>query len=281
VDDATPSGDELDALRSGRPDVDPELTTMRTDINELLRSVRLIAQKVDWLTSNALITADAPICDLDGDVDEAMAKLAAQVERGERLQDQVLDGPARKELKVAVDRHWDWERKFERSQAQVTSLSEAIVGSYEPAAVRAADEFPAAWQALTELEQEGPRLENAARIAQERLDADDAVRREHGADIEVVGLAWQQLCRQLRDLIDSAVAQHALFPTWFRDTLGLAPPADAPTRWFELATEILAYRITYRIDSKDSPLGDPPPGDASARRRQWHQRLRAGLARLT
>jgi len=63
---------------------------------------------------------------------------------------------------------------------EVATLSAAIVGDDEAAAVRAGEEFPAAWQALTEAEQEGPRLESAARVARERLDADDAVRRKHG-----------------------------------------------------------------------------------------------------
>ena len=273
----SPSPEELRSLRS---DLDFELSAVRGDINELIRSVRLIAQKVDWLMANALIQADAPICDLDGDVDESMRKLAAKVERGERFQDQLLDDPARKELKVAVDRHWEWGRKLDRLQATVTTLSEAIVADDESAAVRAADDFPAAWHGLTELEQDGPRLESAARVARERLDADDLARRQHGKDINAVGYAWQELGRQLRALIDAGVAQHALFPGWFRDSLGLAPPPDAPTRWFELATEILAYRITYGIDDEDTPLGDPPVGDASARRRDWYQRLRAGLARL-
>ena len=276
--DEAPSAENLDRLRS---ELESDRAAVRGDLSELLRTVRLIGQKVDWLMANALITADAPICDLDGDVDEAMVRLAAKVERGERFQDELLDSTARKELKVAVDRHWEWGRTVDRRQTTVATLSEAIVGDDEAAAVRAGEEFPAAWQALTEAEQEGPRLESAARVARERLDADDAVRRKHGKDIDAVGHAWQELCGQLRHMIDAGVASQALFPGWFRDTLGLAPPPDAPTRWFELATEILAYRITYRVTSDDFPLGDPPPGDASARRRDWYQRLRAGLARLT
>jgi hypothetical protein len=276
--DKTPTEDDLGRVRS---DLDSGLAAVRAEVSGLVRSVRLIGQKVDWLMTNALITPDAPIRDLDADVDDATRKLAADVERGERYQDQLLDSTARKELKVAVDRHWEWSRNLDRRQGAVIRLSEAIVGTDESAAVRAADDFRAAWQALTELEQDGPRLENAARAADERLARDDEIRRRHGKDIEAVGQAWQELCRTLRDLIDSGVARHALFPGWFRDSLGLAPPPEAPTRWFELATEILAYRITYGITHDDAPLGDPPSGDASRRRRQWYQRLRAGLVRLT
>jgi hypothetical protein len=264
-----------------RLNAETEPAAIRRELAELIRSVRLISQKVEWLMDNALIIADAPIWDLDGSVDEDMARLAAKVERGERFQDQLLDTSARKELKLAVDRHWEWGRKLEQRQTGVLALSEAIVGPDESAAARAAEEFPAAWQAVTELEQDGPQLEAAARVARERLDADDEARSRHGRDIEAVGHAWDELCHQLRELIDTGVSQHALFPAWFRDSLGLAPPPDAPTRWFELATEILAYRVTYRVTSEASPLGDPPPGDASSRRREWHQRLRAGLSRLT
>lgn len=266
---------------SPRPTAEADSAAIRRELAELIRSVRLISQKVEWLMDNALIIADAPICDLDGLVDEDMVRLAGKVERGERLQDQLLDTSARKEFQLAVDRHWEWGRKLEQRQAGVLALSEAIVGPDEAAAVRAAEEFPAAWQAVSELEQEGTPLETAARVARERLDADDTVRSRHGRDIEAVGHAWDELCHQLRELIDTGVSQHALFPAWFRDSLGLAPPPDAPTRWFELATEILAYRVTYRVTDDASPLGDPPPGDASSRRREWHQRLRAGLARLT
>lgn len=260
--------------------VEVEFTAIR-ELSDLMRTVRLISQKVEWLMDNALIIADAPICDLDGSVDEDMVRLAAKVERGERFQDQLLDSAVRKELKLAVDRHWEWEHKLEQRQNGVVALSEAIVGPDESAAVRAAEEFPAAWQALAELEKDGAPLAAAAQAARERLDADEEMRTRHGHDIGAVGQAWDELSHRLRELIDDGVAQHALFPAWFRDSLGLAPPPDAPTRWFELATEILAYRVTYKITSDTSPLGDPPPGDASTRRREWYRRLRAGLARLT
>lgn len=287
-----PSGEAISAhppdVLDGRPDLDgrrpggeSELATMRAEVTELQRTARRIAQQVDWLLTHAVLTPDAPVCDLDGDVDEAMAELAAQVERGERLQDELLAPAARKELQVSVDRHWEWTQQLERRQADVTRLSAAILGDDEPAAVRAADDFPGAWQALSELEQDRARLESAAGAARRRLDADEAVRDEHAADIEAAGRAWQELCGRLRSLIDSAVARRALLPVWFRNSLGLAPPPEAPTRWFELATEILAYRVTYRIDTADSPLGEAPTDEASARRRQWYQRLRAGLARLT
>ena len=264
-----------------RSDVSSDLAAMRRDLSQLVRSMRLISQNVEWLMENVPVIADAPVCDLDGEVDATMADLAATVEQGEKFQDRLLDSASHTELTLAVERHAEWTRVLDRQQSTVVILSEAIAGDDEATAARAGDDFPAARQALTELEQDGPGLANTARLARERLNADALVRREHVKDLDAVGPAWQELTRRLHSLVESAVAEHALFPAWFRNSLGLAPPPAAPTRWFELAVEILAYRITYQVLSEDSALGDPPPDDASTRRRQWYVRLTAGLARLT
>lgn len=261
-------------------DVEAQLAAVRGDVGELLRRLRLVGQQVHWLMDNALITADAPICDLDGDIDQTMVDLAATVERGERFQDELLDGVTGKRLRLAIERHAEWQRRRAEQHTAIVALSEAVVGKDPAAAARAAADFPAAARALRELEQDGPRLEAAAQEAARRLDADDTARREHRTDIAAVADAWQQLCRQLRAVIDEGVAKHALFPEWFRNSLGLAPPPGQPTRWFELATEIRAYRITYGVVNQDSPLGAPPPEDASRRRQEWYRRLRAGMARL-
>ena len=270
-----------DPDRAPMRDIEPELNAVRADIGELLRAVRLVGQQVSWLMDNALITADAPICDLDADVDDAIVALAATVERGEGIQNQLLDGVTRNELRLAVDRHAEWQRRLDDQYATVVALSGTVAADDEPAALRAAEEFSAATQALRDLEEDRSRLEAAARNAAQRLHGDDEIRREHGGDLDAVADAWHQLCRRLRATIDDGVAKHALFPAWFRNSLGLSPAQDQPTRWFELATEVRAYRITYGIVADDSALGAMPGGDSSQRRRAWYWRLSAGLARLT
>jgi len=273
----TPIAGEPEELRSFEAD----LVSVRTGLGDLLRAVRLLDEQVHWLMDNALITAEAPICDLDADVDEAMVALAATVERGERFRNELLDDVTRNELQHAVDRHADWQRRLDDQYASIVALSAAVVGDDEQAALRAAEEFPAAVGGASDLQDDGPLLEEAARKARLRLDADVDVRRAHGTDIDALADAWQQLYRRLRATIDEGVAKHALFPTWFRNTLGLAPPPDQPTRWFELATEIRAYRITYGVVTDDSPLGAAPAGDSSRRQHAWFRRLSAGLARLS
>jgi hypothetical protein len=262
-------------------DAEAELNAVRADLGELLRAVQVVGQQVRWLMDIALITADAPICDLDADVDETTVALAATVERGEGFRNQLLDGVTRKELRLAVDRREDWQRRIDDQYAALVALSSTVIGDDQPAALRAAEQYPAAARTLRDLEEDGPRLQAAARAAAQRLDADDAMRNEHAEDIDAVADAWEQLYRRLRAAIDEGVAKHALFPAWFRNSLGLAPPPDQATRWFELATEICAYRVTYGVVADDSALGGPPVGDVSRRRHEWFRRLSAGLARLT
>jgi hypothetical protein len=257
-----------------------DIASVRAGLGELLRAVRLLNQQVYWLMDNASITAEAPKCDLDADVDEAMIALAAAVERGERFRNELLDDATRKELQQAVDRHRDWQRRLDAQYASIVALSEAVVADDEPAALRAAEEFPDAARAARDMQDDGPLLEEAAGKATQRLDAELDVRRAHGTDIDAVPAAWQQLYQRLRATIDEGVARHALFPRWFRDNLGLAPPPDQPTQWFDLATDIRAYRVTYGVVAEDSALGAPPDGDSSGRRHAWFRRLSAGLARL-
>jgi hypothetical protein len=268
-----------DAAQMGTSDV--ELASVRAGLGELQRAVRLLNQQVQWLINNAVNTAQAPICDLDADVDEAMVALAATVERGERFRSELLDDVTLKELRQAVDRQEDWQRRLDDQYASIVALSAAVVADDEQAALRTAEEFPAAAQAARDLQDDGPVLEEAARKAKQRLDADADVRRAHGADIDASADAWQRLCQRLRATIDEGVARHALFPAWFRNSLGLAPPPDQPTQWFELATGIRAYRITYGVVTDDSPLGAPPDGDSSRRRHAWFRILSAELARLS
>ena len=271
--------------RNGDPqrtdDFAAQLDAVRADIGELLRAVRLMGQQVNWLMDNALITAEAPISDVDEDIDEVMVALAATVERGEVFRNQLLDGITRSELRQVVDRYMDWQRRLDDQYATLVALSAAVVADDEPAALRAAEQFPAAARAVRDLETDGPRLEAAARTARQRLDADDEIRRAHSPDINAVPVVWQELRRRLRAVIDEGVAKHALFPAWFRNSLGLGPPRDQPTLWFELATEVRAYRITYGVVADDSPLGGPPAADSSLRRVAWYRRLSEGLARLS
>lgn len=275
--DETPMTGEPYRMR----DVAAELSAVRADIGELLRAVRLVSQQVHWLMDNALNFADAPVCDLGADVDEEVVALAATVERGEGFRNQLLDDVTRKQLRLAVDRHADWQRRVDDQYATLLARSGTVVGDDEPAALRAAEQFPAVAQALRDLAQDGLRLEAAAREAAQRLDADDELRRGYRKDIDAVPDAWQQLYRRLRATIDEGVAKRALFPPWFRDSLGLAPPPGQLTRWLELATQIRAYRVTYGVVADDSALGGPPAGDASKRRHEWFRHLSAGLARLT
>ena len=58
--------------------------------------------------------------------------------------------------------------------------------------------------------------------------------------------------------------------------LGPVPPAHKTQEWMDLATQVLAYRITYEVTDKVVALG-PEPDRRVPRRTAWHRELTTGL----
>ncbi|NLT55460.1 MAG: hypothetical protein GXX79_13055 [Actinomycetales bacterium] len=83
----------------------------------------------------------------------------------------------------------------------------------------------------------------------------------------------------MRTLVAEAVGTAALLPSWFTTVLGPMPPAEHTDRWMEVATELLAYRITYRIGDPVVALGPEPVG-ASRQRHDWWAELDRSLREL-
>ncbi|WP_308014157.1 hypothetical protein [Streptantibioticus parmotrematis] len=82
----------------------------------------------------------------------------------------------------------------------------------------------------------------------------------------------------LRSRLAEVIRDRALLPMWFVTVLGPVPPAHKTQEWIDLATEILAYRITYQITDQVVALDLAPDGDVP-RRTQWYRELTAGLRR--
>ncbi|GID92857.1 hypothetical protein ACFQFC_34325 [Amorphoplanes digitatis] len=113
----------------------------------------------------------------------------------------------------------------------------------------------------------------AARVAL----ADDA-RREQAYRAHRGTTVVEELAVHVRDRIDAAVETHALFPAWFTITeLGHRPPAARAVQWRVVATQLVLYRMTYRITHPVLALGPPPEGGHRAER---HAAILAALGRL-
>ena len=86
-------------------------------------------------------------------------------------------------------------------------------------------------------------------------------------------LAWL-----LRGRLADAIRDRALMPVWFVTVLGAVPPADKTQEWMDLATQVLAYRVTYGITGQVVALG-PEPDEYGSRRHQWYRELTKDLRR--
>ncbi|OKJ52739.1 hypothetical protein AMK29_30610 [Streptomyces sp. CB02261] len=64
---------------------------------------------------------------------------------------------------------------------------------------------------------------------------------------------------------------------WFVTALGPVAPAHKTQEWMDLATQVMAYRITYDVTDQVLALG-PQPAAQGLRRDQWHRKLSAALS---
>ncbi|MEU1555603.1 hypothetical protein ABZ517_23195 [Streptomyces scabiei] len=65
-----------------------------------------------------------------------------------------------------------------------------------------------------------------------------------------------------------AIRDRALLPMWFVTVLGPVPPAHKTQEWMDLATQVLAYRVTYGITDQAVALG-PAPNEYVPRRTEY------------
>jgi hypothetical protein len=92
--------------------------------------------------------------------------------------------------------------------------------------------------------------------------------------------AVEELAIHVQDRIDAAVGAHALFPAWFTITeLGHRPPAARAAQWRVVATQVVLYRMTYRVTHPVLALGPEPQG--GGHRAERHAAILAALGRLT
>jgi len=90
--------------------------------------------------------------------------------------------------------------------------------------------------------------------------------------------AVEELAVHVQDRIDAAVGAHALFPAWFTITdLGHRPPAARAAQWRVVATQVVLYRMTYRVTHSVLALGPEPEGGHRAER---HAAILTALGRL-
>ncbi|GAA3372157.1 hypothetical protein GCM10017744_102530 [Streptomyces antimycoticus] len=253
---------------------------LESNISAIEGSVERVSRRVAALERRARQTANAVIVDLDADPGAELHHLALAVEEGVAAQAQILPDWQRAALEAPIGQ---LSRALEeRGQHRRTVLRAAAIlattGADHPDRKTAERDFKTA---APKAQQAHDRIEPLRRKVEEsrpKLKADDNARTRYGKTISAGERADTKLRTRLRSRLADAISGKDLLPVWFETALGPLPPHRNPQAWMEAATDLVAYRITYRITDPVVPLGQPP-ANAVPRRRSWHEELTRELRR--
>jgi hypothetical protein len=250
--------DEAVRTRDGIGAVETRAADAEVALRDLSGLLKRLDARVEWLERNIRLSESAPVVELD-DVHPGLIRLAADAESGLVEEFALLAAPARDRLQQEIDRHARAGRQHAGQLQAALAASLSVAHSAYPGEEHAG--------AVTD-------TAAAARQARQLLAQDDARREEVTDRIAAGRQAQEQLVAVLRRRLADAVGEGALLPTWFTTVLGPIPPADDTREWMDTGTDLLAYRVSYQVSDPVVALGFEPSEADSARRREWHHRLK-------
>ncbi len=265
----------LDDVRTALRQVQNRSIAVETTSNDLAALVKRLDARVEWLERNIRLQATAAEVELD-DVDSAEVHLAQVAEAGHVARSELLPPSGRSALEAAVAAHAEALRtQFHHRDVALEACAVLVETSRDDERhVRAVEEFRAAVAGRDQARQRARELAAPAQEAAAVLDV-DAEQQVAVADVLAAGEhAWAALQYRLRTRVADAVGEGALLPAWFTTVLGPIPPAEDTRAWMDVATSLLAYRVTYGVTDPVVALGSPPAEAETARRRAWYQQLR-------
>jgi chromosome segregation ATPase len=248
---------------------------------DLVALVKRLGARVEWLERNIRLQSATAEVELD-DVSAAQVELAEVAEEGHVAQAELLPPARRSALEAAVAAHSAAIQAAAHHREGTLAACEVLAETTrnDDRHVTAVAEFRAGVAGLAESRQRASELAAAASEAVEILDKDEQ-QQVAVADVVADGeRAWAELQYRLRSRVADAVGEGALLPAWFTTVLGPIPPAQDTRAWMDVATTLLAYRVTYGVTDPILALGREPGEGETARRRAWYQQLRRQLADL-
>lgn len=185
----------------------------------------------------------------------ARSRLADRVETAYALEAQLLLEHQRARLRHEIERHETSRQQLDvtTSRALEASATLADTPANDARHRAAATELITARSTRDQLAAQAPELKAGAAAAQQRLEADDARRRQYGPAIAARDTAWSTLRTRLRTTIATAIERDELLPPWFLNHVGPTPPGEKQQHWWDTATDVLAYRITYQVNDSSEP----------------------------
>jgi hypothetical protein len=276
---------DLEDLESFTLKVRAELTDDVTDLDEhvaeLTKLVARLTDRVDWLERQLRSSGSVTEFDLD-DVDSEASALAEAAELARVRSGQLLSDGERAELQAAITDYDKVSAECDQRTADALQASAILsVTEYdEPEHHEAAEEFRTAFDQRSDAVRRREKCQEPAERARRSLAEDRVLRAEYEPVVADGERAADALVELLRNRITSAVGRGAMLPLWFTTSLGPTAPAADTDAWIRTATQVLAYRVTYRVTDALMPLGVTPGSTAPAHRGEWHTELSAALAAL-
>jgi chromosome segregation ATPase len=265
----------LDDVRTALRQVQKRSLAVETTSNDLAALVKRLDARVEWLERNIRLQAATAEAELD-DVDETEVDLAQVAEAGHVARSELLPPSGRSALEAAVAAHAEAVRNQIHHRDVAIGASEFLAETSrdDDRHIAAVAEFRAAVAGRDQARQRVRELAGPALDAAEVLGVDEQ-QQVAVADVIAEGEnAWDALQDRLRARVAEAVGVGALLPAWFTSVLGPIPPAEDTRTWMDVATSLLAYRVTYGVTDPVVALGRPPAEAETARRRAWYQQLR-------
>lgn len=249
---------------------------------EVVRTLRRLTARVDWLEQRFRETGDLPTADLaldGGRLDD----LAEAVFAGRDAQECLLDAGARARLTADLDEFARLELERDEAAEHVMTIGKVLQATRrdDPLHLSHAERFASAERRLTAATGAVARRQASARASAARLVDDDERTTSLAPMIDAGRRADADMAALLRDAVQAEVERHALMPSWFADALGHAPGwVVSGAEWLEVAALVLAYRVVYEVSDEQEALGVEPV--VGPRRHQFDefQRLRGVLKGL-
>ncbi|MFE7918098.1 hypothetical protein [Streptomyces sp. NPDC057398] len=281
---------ELRDIRSGIRSLEDDLSTVRNDLTELDddvrghiqdtdQSLKRLTGRVQALEAHLLAAGGAPLADFDT-IDPEWKKLARTASYGWHVRSGLLPRHQREAHRLKV-------REYEGAVAERDEHRDKVVEAAgilasQPRTSRefkqAVMDFGMSRTLAASHDQRARQLAGPAQTAQAALAQDDTLRQAKASLIEQGDKAERKLNWLLRGRLADAIRDRALLPMWFVTVLGPVPPAHKTQEWMDLATQVLAYRVTYGITDHAVALG-PAPNEYVPRRTEWYGELTKDLRR--
>ena len=265
-----------------RNELDDTRDEFSTKVDETEMRLQHVEDALNGLGRRVRAASEGQIADLD-DVDPETQQWAGEAELGRQAKAWLLPDGKRGELQALIREHEQAHEQRAIYLAEVLRTTSALATEAvdSPGHAEAAAAYRSAAPRLKKAIDDTQRLAAPAQEAGRQLAEDDHQRETLAPTIEAADRARNNLHARLEARISDTVNRGVVMPMWFDSAFELMPPARNPHVWLEIATDVLAYRTTYRVTHPLLALGPRLSGDEPMHRRTWHQDLEQRLASIS